>query len=66
MASGENVSASSESISYDDGNVGIGKTITASDIKLNGDDAGNYTLGNLSLCASPPAEIIPAAWKARR
>ena len=41
VVSGENVSASSESISYDDGNVGIGKTITASDIKLNGDDAGN-------------------------
>ena len=58
VVSGENVSASSESISYDDGNVGIGKTITASDIKLNGDDAGNYTLS--SNTATAPGSITPA------
>ena len=58
VVSGENVSASSESISYDDANVGIGKTITASDIKLNGDDAGNYTLS--SNTATAPGSITPA------
>ena len=58
VVSGENVSASSESISYDDGNAGIGKTITASDIKLNGDDAGNYTLS--SNTATAPGSITPA------
>ena len=60
MVSGENVSASSESISYDDGNVGIGKTITASDIKLNGDDAGNYTLGTNTTITTDAGVIIAA------
>ena len=60
VVSGENVSASSESISYDDGNVGIGKTITASDIKLNGDDAGNYTLGTNTTITTDAGVIIAA------
>ncbi|MED9780489.1 MAG: YDG domain-containing protein, partial [Peptococcaceae bacterium] len=60
VVSGENMSASSESISYDDGNVGIGKTITASDIKLNGDDAGNYTLGTNTTITTDAGVIIAA------
>ena len=60
VVSGENVSASSESIGYDDGNVGIGKTITASDIKLNGDDAGNYTLGTNTTITTDAGVIIAA------
>ena len=60
VVSGENVSASSESISYDNGNVGIGKTITASDIKLNGDDAGNYTLGTNTTITTDAGVIIAA------
>ena len=60
VVSGENVSASSESISYDDGNVGTGKTITASDIKLNGDDAGNYTLGTNTTITTDAGVIIAA------
>ena len=58
VVSGENVSASSESISYDDGNVGIGKTITASNITLNGSDAENYTLSNDTATAT--GSITPA------
>ena len=60
VVSGEKVSASSESISYDDAKAGTGKTITASDIKLNGDDAGNYTLGTNTTITTDAGVIIAA------
>ncbi len=60
VVSGENVSASSESISYDDGNVGTGKTITASDVELSGEDARNYTLGSKTTITTD-AGVITAA-----
>ena len=60
VVSGENVSASSKSISYDDANAGTGKTITASDIKLNGDNAGNYTLGSNTTITSNNGVITAA------
>ena len=60
VVSGENVSASSESISYGDANAGTEKTITASDIKLNGDDAGNYTLGTNTTITTDAGVIIAA------
>lgn len=58
MVSGENVSASSESISYGDANAGTEKTITASNITLNGSDAENYTLSNDTATAT--GSITPA------
>ena len=58
VVSGENVSASSESISYGDANAGTEKTITASNITLNGSDAGNYTLSNDTATAT--GSITPA------
>ena len=60
VVSGENVSASSESISYDDANVGTGKTITASDVELSGEDARNYTLGSKTTITTD-AGVITAA-----
>lgn len=58
VVSGENVSASSESISYGDANAGTEKTITASNITLNGSDAENYTLSNDTATAT--GSITPA------
>ena len=58
VVSGENVSASSESISYGDANAGTEKTITASNITLSGSDAKNYTLS--SNTATVPGSITPA------
>ncbi|WP_347292031.1 YDG domain-containing protein, partial [Kluyvera georgiana] len=58
VVSGEKVSASSESISYDDAKAGTGKTITASNITLNGSDAENYTLSNDTATAT--GSITPA------
>ncbi len=58
VVSGENVSASSESISYGDANAGTEKTITASNITLSGSDAKNYTLS--SNTATAPGSITPA------
>ena len=60
VVSGENVSASSESISYGDANVGTGKTITASDVKLSGENARNYTLGSKTTITTD-AGVITAA-----
>ena len=60
VVSGEKVSASSESISYDDAKAGTGKTITASDVTLNGDDAGNYTLGTNTTITTDAGVIIAA------
>ena len=60
VVSGENVSASSESISYDDANVGTGKTITASDVELSGENARNYTLGSKTTITTD-AGVITAA-----
>ena len=60
VVSGENVSASSESISYDDANVGTGKTITASDVELSGEDARNYMLGSKTTITTD-AGVITAA-----
>ena len=58
VVSGENVSASSESISYGNANAGTEKTITASNITLNGSDAENYTLSNDTATAT--GSITPA------
>ena len=58
VVSGENVSASRESISYSDANAGTEKTITASNITLNGSDAENYTLSNDTATAT--GSITPA------
>ena len=58
VVSGENVSASSESISYGDANAETEKTITASNITLNGSDAENYTLSNDTATAT--GSITPA------
>ena len=52
------MSASSESISYGDANAGTEKTITASNITLNGSDAENYTLSNDTATAT--GSITPA------
>ena len=60
VVSGEKVSASSESISYDDAKAGTGKTITASDVTLSGDDAGNYTLGTNTTITTDAGVIIAA------
>ena len=60
VVSGENVSASSKSISYGDANVGTGKTITASDVELSGENARNYTLGSKTTITTD-AGVITAA-----
>ena len=60
VVSGEKVSASSESISYDDAKAGTGKTITASDVELSGENARNYTLGSKTTI-TPDAGVITAA-----
>lgn len=54
----DNVTAAAESYFYDNENVGKDKTVTADNITLSGEDAGNYTLSSAS--ATTTGEIKKA------
>ena len=54
----DKVTATAESYSYDNADVGTGKTVTAYNITLSGEDAGNYTLSSAS--ATTTGEITKA------
>ncbi len=47
------------SASFDDKNVGTGKTVTASSLTLSGSDAGNYTLSTLSTTNTADITVRP-------
>ena len=54
----DKVTATAESYSYDNENVGTDKTVTADNITLSGEDAGNYKLSSAS--ATTTGEITKA------
>jgi gliding motility-associated-like protein len=55
----ENVGFSTTDVNYDNKNVGIGKSITASGIVLNGTDASNYSLAITSLTTTGDITVKP-------
>ncbi|HEV2501721.1 MAG TPA: YDG domain-containing protein [Mesorhizobium sp.] len=58
MVSGDRLTVASATGAFSDKNAGNGKTVSISGLALGGDDAGNYTLSNIS--ASTTADIARA------
>ncbi|PUE10844.1 hypothetical protein B9Z51_00360 [Limnohabitans sp. T6-5] len=66
VISGDAVSLSNTAASFDNKNVGIGKTVTVTGIGLSGADAGNYSLQNSSATttANVTAKNLTASYSA--
>ncbi|WP_299981038.1 YDG domain-containing protein, partial [uncultured Pseudoteredinibacter sp.] len=57
VISGDTVTANTSNNSFEDKNVGQGKTVTSTNITLAGGDSGNYTLANTT--STDTADITP-------